>query len=168
VFTAAEIANLQTGLSVLGQELIQQSQDVYGFFVTKTAYAVTYNDVNKRVEIQQKLDSAVAMFGIANLMTIFEDHFPYRYWAQILSDPKVTVRLKAYRHLRYCAINGILGKRVDIHRGDFNRIMLSDLPVRGVSSYDDDYILLSILAPNYAFSFVREQWSKATVLVANI
>ena len=56
----------------LTSEFQPLAQGAFGFFTTKTRYAVSYNDPEIRNKVQDELDHAVALLAIAHLMTIFE------------------------------------------------------------------------------------------------
>ena len=60
----------------LTSELQPLLQGAFGFFTTKTRYAVSYQDIEVRKKVQDELDHAVALLAIAHVMTIFEDSFP--------------------------------------------------------------------------------------------
>lgn len=165
MLSAAEITNLKQSTILLGQELLQQAQDAHGFFTTKTRHAVGYSDPATRQRVQENLDHAVAALAIANIMAIFENRLPKKYWVTIFQDSKVTVRLKAYRHIRYSTIHGFTHSRADENKLDFDKIMSGENPLRGIRSYSDDEVFLEETAANFAFEFIQRQFNVAIVKI---
>lgn len=168
MLTSSDIQNLKQSIIDLGQELTQQAQDAHGFFTTKTRYAVSYQDLATRQRVQEKLDHAVAMLAIANIMAIFEKQLPKKFWTTIFQDSKITVRLKAYRHIRYSAVNGFTGSRAKEHRADFDKVMSGTNALRGIKLHTDQIILLDETAANFAFEFIRRQYERAIVKIHQI
>lgn len=165
MLTLSEKQFLRQSVTDLGRELLQQAQDAHGFFTTKTRYAIGYSDPVARQQVQEKLDHAVALLAIANIMAIFEDRLPRKYWTKIFQEPAITVRLKAYRHIRFSAINGFIGTRASENKLDFDKTMSGNSPLRGVRSYDDESVFLDESAASFALSFLNEAYSKAVVKV---
>ena len=96
---------LLASLSALGQGLIQQAHDAQGQLLSKTQHAVSISDPQVRQSVQSKLDHSVNLIAIANVMAIFEHHFPRRYWVKVYKDPTLTKQLRAFRHMQHCAIS---------------------------------------------------------------
>lgn len=156
---------LRESIIDLGRELMQQAQDAHGFFTTKTRYAISYPDPAKTKDVQLKLDHAVALLAIANIMAIFEDRIPKKYWTKILNDPSTTTRLKAYRHIRFSAINGFVGTRANENTIDFNKVMAGGDPLQGVLSFDGETVFLNEQAANHAITFVTQAYQKVVVKI---
>jgi len=93
--TAAEKTTLIASLSELGQELMQQAQGAQGNLLSKTRHADSISDPAIRLDVQKKLDHAVNLLAIANLMAIFEDHLPKKYWATVFRSPSLAKELRA-------------------------------------------------------------------------
>ena len=140
---------------------MQQNQDAYGFFTTKTRHAVSYQNLAVRQEVQNKLDHAVALLATSNVMAIFESFFPRKYWSPVLRSPASTTRLRALRHLRFAAIHGFTGLRPNENRRDFNRVMSSADPLPGVRSFTADRVELELESASHALAFTRRQYELA-------
>ena len=168
MLSQTEKQTLKQSINDLGRELMQQAQDAHGFFTTKTRHAVSYSDLATRQDVQNKLDHAVALLAIANLMAVFEDHLPKKYWTKVLHDSAVTMRLKAYRHIRFSAISGFTGSRAKYNKSDFDKVMASSSPLRGVRSYDNCSVFLDEQAASIAFAFVNQIYSQAIVKIHHI
>lgn len=143
------------------------SQGAFGFFTTKTRYAVSYQDIEIREKVQNELDHAVALLAIAHVMTIFEDNFPSTYWEEIIIDQENLKKLKAYKHIRNITINGFTGNRTanDYEYNIFNQVMNSGTPLQGVKSFDEDKVLLTESAGNFAHSFLTRLTNEIVVEV---
>lgn len=161
----SEIALLKAGLSKLGQELVGEAHHLQAYFLQKTRHAVSYPDKDYREKVQAKLDHSATVFAIANQMAAFESLFPKRFWTKILRDANVTVRLKAYRHIRFSAINGFTGNRASENRVDFDKIMSSSSPLLGVIEHDNEKFVLNLDAVHHFQPFVHKQWERAVVRV---
>ncbi|MEW8350658.1 MAG: hypothetical protein AB2689_21655 [Candidatus Thiodiazotropha taylori] len=140
----------------LSAELQPLLQGAFGFFTTKTRFAVSYQDVDIRTKVQEELDHAVAILAIAHLLTIFEDSFPNNYWEEIINDAESYNMLLAYKHIRNSTITGFTGFRStdDDEYDHFNQVMNSNDPIKGVKSFDDNKIFLSESAGNFAHTFI--------------
>ncbi len=149
----------------LTRELQPLSQGAFGFFTTKTRYAVSYNDQEIRNKVQDELDHAVALLAIAHVMTIFEESFSSKYWEEIIDDTENYDSLKAYKHIRNSTVNGFTGYRSidDDEYNYFNQVMNSDKPLIGVNSFDDKKIFLAESAGNFAHSFITALLNKIIV-----
>lgn len=163
-----EIQNLKQSISTLGTELIQQAQDAHGFFTTKTRYAVSYSDQNMRQQVQERLDHAVNILAIANIMAIFEQYILEKYWPIIFADESIILHLKAYRHIRFSAIYGFTMQRAAENHQEFDNIMSSSDPIRGVSEYSQKALKLGETSAYYASEYVRRQYEKAIVRIHQI
>lgn len=142
----------------LTRELQPLSQGAFGFFTTKTRFAVSYQDIEIRNKVQDELDHAVALLAIAHVMTIFENSFPSEFWEEIINDTEKYNILKAYKHIRNSTVNGFTGYRSidDDEYNYFNQVMSSSNPLQGIKSYDEKNILLDESAGNFAHSFITE------------
>jgi hypothetical protein len=155
-------ASLSPGLLVLGQELATQNQDALGWLCSTTRNVVSYSDPQTRQRVQHNLDHAVGLLCVAHIMAVFELGFPNIYWPVIL-DPADVRRLFAYRHIRCCAANGFTGVRPQDDYADFDLVMASDLPLRGVINHTDKAIVLSLDVLSDLSLFTREVINKAIV-----
>lgn len=148
----------------LSGELQPLLQGAFGFFTTKTRFAVSYQDTDTRNRVQDELDHAVALLAIAHVMTIFEDNFPSSYWEEIINDTEKFDTLKAYKHIRNSTINGFTGSRSNDDEYDhFKQVMNSNNPLRGVKSFDDENFFLTESAGNFAHSFITDLMNKIVV-----
>jgi len=155
-------APLSPGLLVLGQELATQNQDALGWLCSTTRNVVPYSDPEASKRVQRNLDHAVGMLCVAHIMAVFEAGFPGNYWPALLSSHDVQ-RLKAYRHVRNCAANGFTGTRPPADYADFDSVMTSSCPLRGVISYTDNSLVLSTDVLSDLCVLVREITNKAIV-----
>jgi len=146
-------------------ELQPLLQGAFGFFTTKTRYAVSYSDPEVRNKVQDELDHAVALLAIAHVMTIFEDCFPSQYWEEIINDTENYNILKAYKHIRNSTVNGFIGHRSkdDDEYDYFDDVMNSSNPLKGVKEFDDEKISLAESAGNFAHSFITDLTNKIIV-----
>ena len=153
-------------VSKFSGELQPLLQGAFGFFTTKTRFAVSYQDIDIRNKVQGELDHAVALLAIAHVMTIFEDSFPNNYWEEIINDSDSYNILKAYKHIRNSTIKGFTGFRSD-DDGDeydcFNQVMNSNNPLKGIKSFDDKKIFLAESAGSFAHSFITGLMNKIIV-----
>lgn len=155
-------ASLSPGLLALGQELATQNQDALGWLCSTTRNVVSYSDPQTRQRVQHNLDHAVGLLCVAHSMAVFESGFPNIYWPVLLDPPEVR-RLNAYRHIRCCAANGFTGVRPSDDYADFDLVMASDLPLRGVISHTDKVIVLSLDVLSDLSVLIREVINKAIV-----
>lgn len=134
------------------------SQGAFGFFSTQTRHAVSYQNLEIRERVQNELDHAVALLGIAHVMSIFEENFPNTYWDEIITDQDSLNKLKAYKHIRNITVNGFTGKRtMDDNEYDFfNEVMNSEKPLQGVKSFSDEKVLLTESAGIFAHTFISD------------
>lgn len=165
MLTTSEKQYLQRSVIDLGRDLMQQAQDAHGFFTTKTRFAVSYSDTAQRQKVQEKLDHAVALLAVANIMAIFEKHLPKKYWTKVFQDPATTKKLRAYRHVRLCAVNGFTGERAIENTKDFDKQMASDEKLLGITSFSSSELMLDETAANHAFQFIRGLYDRAVIKV---
>ena len=146
----------------LTSKLQPLSQGAFGYFTTKTRFAISYQDVETRKKVQDELDHAVALLAIAHVMTIFEDSFPCKYWEEIINDTEKYNMLKAYKHIRNSTVNGFTGYRSsgDKEYGYFTQVMKSNSPIKGVKSFNDEKIFLAESSGNFAHSFITDLMNK--------
>lgn len=154
--------SLSSGLTTLGQELVTQNQDALGWLCSKTRNAVTYSDPQTRQRVQDNLDHAIGLLCVAHIMAVFEKYLPCNYWPALLTQEELQ-RLKAYRHIRNCAANGFTGLRPTADHAEFNTVMASQHPLRGVMEYTDASIFLSPDVLNDLSAFVRRVSNMAIV-----
>ena len=149
----------------LTRKLQPLSQGAFGYFTTKTRYAVSYQDVELRNRVQEELDHAVALLSIAHVMTIFEDNFPIQYWEEIINDTEGYDKLKAYKHIRNSTVQGFTGNRSenDEEYEYFDNVMSSDNPIDGVRSFNDKKIFLTESSGNYVHTFITNLTNKIIV-----
>jgi len=149
----------------LTSKLQPLSQGAFGYFTTKTRFAISYQDVETRKKVQDELDHAVALLAIAHVMTIFEDSFPYQYWEEIINDTEKYNTLKAYKHIRNSTVNGFTSYRSigDDEYSYFTQVMESNSPIEGVKSFDDKKIFLAERSGNFAHSFITDLMNKIIV-----
>jgi len=149
----------------LTSKLQPLSQGAFGFFTTKTRFAIPYQDIETRKKVQDELDHAVALLAIAHVMTIFEDSFPCQYWEEIINDTEKYNILKAYKHIRNSTVNGFTGYRSinDDEYNYFTQVMCSVNPIKGVKSFDDKKIFLAEMSGNFAHSFLTDLMNKIIV-----
>jgi hypothetical protein len=155
-------ANLHGDILNLMQILIGERQEAHAFFATKTRYAVGFSDPAERQRVQADLDHGVGLFCAAHAMALFEKKLPSRHWADIF-DQHDLQRLKALRHLRRCAAKGFSGDRVPEDSAEFDAVMASSNPLRGVESFTADEIRLSSLIGINEMPFLQQMGNKALV-----
>ena len=135
-------SNLSTDIIALNTKLIRETQEAHGQFCTKTRHAVLVSDPVARKRIQSDLDHGVGLFCAAHVMSMFEKAIPSKYWQDIY-DPDDLQLLKALRHIRLCAASGFSGDRVQDDALEFDAVMTSSQPLRGVVTFDADKIRFS-------------------------
>ena len=151
----------------LGNKLMDLAQKAQGNLLSKTQHAVQISDPKTRLEVQESLDHAVNILGIANIMAIFEEHLPKRYWVKVLREPKITKKLRAFRHLRFCANNGFTERRAKENAKDFDAAFLNAGEVAWLAQYDADRIILRTGATQQVYQEVRLAFERAIVAVHN-
>ncbi|WP_368343642.1 hypothetical protein [Pelagovum sp. HNIBRBA483] len=160
-----EKSSLMASLSALGQDLMQQAHDAQGQLLSKTQHAVSISDPQVRQSVQSKLDHSVNLLAIANIMAIFEYHFPRKYWVKTYNDPKLTKQLRAFKHMQHCAIYGFTGVRATNNRVDFDRVFSASSKPNWIASLSDDELFLSNGAAAHVYQVVRTAWERAIVAV---
>lgn len=135
-------SNLLQDIVDLNSKLIQEHQEAHGHFCTNTRNAVSISDPVARERIQADLNHGVGLFCAAHTMAIFEKAIPSRFWDKIF-EPDDIIRLKALRHIRRCAANGFTGDRVQVDAVEFDTVMASNHPLRGVETFDASQLRLS-------------------------
>lgn len=165
MITPTEKTQLMASMNVLGQELIQQAQQAHGNLMSKTQHAVSISDPQIRQQVQDKLDHAVNLLAIANVMAIFERHLPKEYWARAYRDPTITKQLRAFRHIRFCAANGFTGLRASENKTDFDKEYLAgDLP-NWISSCNQHELFVKSGAAEFVFQVIRRAWERGIVAI---
>ena len=159
--------NIMNDLVELGQILLKQSQDAFGYLHSSTRHVIGYSDPEERNRVQNNLNHAVSLLSVAHVMSIFEQKLPSIYWNLVL-EPNDIELIKAYRHIRQCACNGFTGIRSDIDYLEFDSIMTSDTPLSGIEFYDDKSIVLNEHIGLNALEFIRRITDKAIVSASNI
>jgi len=129
-------------ISALNTKMITEIQEAHGHFCTRTRYAVSVQDPIARQRIQADLDHGVGLFCAAHVMATFEKALPSEHWNDIF-EPDDVLLLKALRHIRRCAANGFTGDRVQDDAMEFDVVMASSQPLRGIMSFDSNHIRLS-------------------------
>lgn len=135
-------SNLLQDIIALNTTMITETQEAHGQFCTRTRYAVSVQDQAARKRIQADLDHGVGLFCAAHVMAIFEKALPSKHWDDIF-EPDDLQRLKALRHIRRCAANGFTGDRCQDDAAEFDAVMASGQPLRGVEDFDATQIRLS-------------------------
>lgn len=93
------------------------------------------DDPAARERLQAEISHTVGLVCVSHLLTQFEICFPQQYWHQAL-PPADVERLKAYRHIRWTAVEGLGHVRSEEDRSAFDAVMGSSTPIPGVSDYD--------------------------------
>ena len=151
-----------------GQELMQLSQQAHGYFVAKTRHAITISDPILRADIQAKLDHSVNLVAIANVMAVFEQSLPKKYWVRVFRDTELTKQLRAFRHIRFSAVNGLTAKRASENSTDFDKLFRpNDLP-NWISVLTDSELILNDGAAEYVFRVVKTAYDRGITAVHNI
>ena len=157
-------SNLFQDIVALNTTMITETQEAHGQFCTRTRYAVSVQDQTVRQRIQADLDHGVGLFCAAHVMAIFEKALPSKYWDDIF-EPDDLLLLKALRHIRHCAANGFTGDRVQDDAAEFDTVMASDKPLRGVESFDAAQIRLSEQIGIHALPILQGLANKALIKV---
>lgn len=144
--------------------MIGEHQEAHAIFCTRTRYAVSVQDQVARQRIQADLDHGVGLFCAAHVMAIFEKAIPSKHWDDIF-EPDDILRLKALRHIRRCAANGFTGDRVQEDAAEFDAVMASGQPLRGVESFDATEIRLSEMIGIDALPILQDLANKAVIKV---
>lgn len=160
-------SNLQPDLCKLGQALIREHQEVHGHFCTKTRFAAsTIQDLAIRERVQADLDHTVGLFCAAHVMAVFEEALPEKHWADIYESDDLQT-LKGLRHIRRCTANGFRGRRATEDAAEFDAVMNSSQPFRGVESFDADNIRLTELIGSNSIPILQDLTNKALVTVVH-
>lgn len=147
----------------LQSTLITEHQQVHGHFCTSTRHkASVIQDQAIREKVQADLDHAVGLFCAAHSMALFEEALPEKYWADIYSSDEIQL-LKGFRHLRRCTANGFRGKRPKEDAAEFDAVMKSSAPIRGVESYDSESVRVSELVGSNALPILQNLVNKALI-----
>lgn len=160
-----EKTTLLASLNALGQDLMQQAHDAQGQLLSRTQHAVSISDPQIRQSVQFKLDHSVNLLAIANIMAIFENHFPRRYWVKVYNDPKLTKQLRAFRHMQHCAVYGFTGVRASDNRFDFDHMFTPSSKPNWIAKLSADELILNNGAAAHVFQAVRTAWERGIVAV---
>lgn len=157
-------SHLLQDITDLNTKIITETQGALVQFCTRTRYAVSVQDQAARKRIQADLDHGVGLFCAAHVMAIFEKALPSEHWDDIF-EPDDVILLKALRHIRRCAANGFTGDRVQDDAVEFDAVMASGRPLRGVESFDAAQIRLSEMIGFDAFPILQGLANKALIEV---
>ncbi len=148
----------------LGITLLNERQETMGYLYSSVRNAVTISDPTERTRIQQNLSNSVAFIGIAHIMTIVEKSFNEKYWSSVLSKDDC-MRLKAYKHIRACTINGLTGDRVLECKMDFTSVMKSPNPIKGIRRWSSNKIEIEESLLTDSIQDIRQIIDKAIVSI---
>ncbi len=153
---------LRQQLAKLGQTLGSETQSANAHLATRCRNAISYSDPDTRQRIQSDLNHAVGLFSVAHVMTVLELGFPPHCWDELL-DQEDILTLHALQHLRASAGNGLSGLRAKECHEQFDAVMASKDPIRGVKSFDNAKVRLEEQVGMYAATTLQQIVNKALV-----
>jgi len=133
---------LNLAVSKVLKAVSNQNQNEIGWIYSATRNVVSYNAVPEHNEkIQKRVDHAVGGLAVLYFFSILENYISRKHWEYARCD--LRKRMEAFLHIRNTIAHGFNGHRAERYTDQFNDVMKSDNPIRGVKSYDAEYIKLA-------------------------
>jgi len=131
---------LEMAASKVITELDKQNREL-GWILSSTRFVEGYEgQVELREELQARMDHAIGGMSIVYLFALLETYIGREYWDTVNESMKD--KIYAYYHIRNTMAHGFDGKRAERYVDEFDRVMNSENPIRGVVDYDNNTIIV--------------------------
>lgn len=100
--------------------LSQLNSREFGYLLSATRYAGSLADPAQRDDLHYTLEQLVQGLAIVYLFSIFEEYFTIN---EIKMKHSALDEYLAYRHIRHSFAHKPLGKRADMHRAEFEKLV---------------------------------------------
>jgi hypothetical protein len=120
-----------TDILPLLQRQLESLQGSFGYLLGGAKKLADHAEAAAREKIQGEINEALQGLLIVYLFSMWEEYVPRELEREWLPE-EVYQRLNAYRHIRHTVAHGFDGNRAKKCRVEFEMIMNSDYPFKGV------------------------------------